>query len=145
MRLNFLCAALAIICSSSAQAGAVQVLITNVIPNGSNVLVALCRSALDPQECERTQTASATSESVTVTFEDVPPGRYAVAAYQDLDRTGVLRRGKIGLPLEPYGFSNGAGMTRRPKFEAAAFDVGEDGRRLTVTLRRVNQRQRGDE
>src|SRR5579875_1862524 len=93
---------------AAARAATVDVEIGNVAPGGGAVKVALCDSDLAPELCQRTLTAPADASSVKVSFAGVPPGRYAVAVYQDVDGTGVLRRGKLGIPLEPFGFSNGA-------------------------------------
>lgn len=124
----------------SARAATVEVQVSGVTPDRGNVQVALCSSALEPEQCQRRESAQATGASVRVAFADVPPGRYAIAVFQDLDGTGVLRRGKLGIPLEPYGFSNGAGLSRRPKFEAAAFNVGEGVRAVNVVLRQTTHR-----
>jgi uncharacterized protein (DUF2141 family) len=132
-------------CSSGAFAGTVEVDVVNVSPGAGDVKVALCDSDLEPDRCGRTTTAAAAAGSVRVAFPDVPPGRYAVAAYQDVDGTGALRRGKLGIPLEPFGFSNGAGLSRKPTFEAAAFAVSEGGRRISVSLRRPRRRAEGDQ
>jgi uncharacterized protein (DUF2141 family) len=126
--------------ASAAQAGTLEVDISNVAPGAGDVKVALCQTALEIDRCQRTQSTAASAATVRVAFTDVPPGRYAVAAFQDVDGTGELRRGKLGIPLEPYGFSNGAGGARRPNFEAAAFDLGAEGRRIGVTLRRPKRR-----
>jgi uncharacterized protein (DUF2141 family) len=122
--------------ASTARAGTVEVEVGNVTPGAGDVKIALCDSALDPSQCQRTQSVSASAGSVSASFPDVPPGRYAVAAFQDVDGTGVLRRGKLGIPLEPFGFSNGAGLARRPSFEAAAFEVGDGGKRVAIALRK---------
>ena len=122
--------------ATSGQAATVEVEIANVAPGAGDVKVALCDSALEPERCQRTLSVSASGASVRADFENVPPGRYAVAAFQDSDGTGVLRRGKLGIPLEPFGFSNGAGTVRRPSFDQAAFEVGPTGRRVGVNLRR---------
>jgi uncharacterized protein (DUF2141 family) len=129
----------------AALAGTVEVDVVNVSPGAGDVKVALCDSELELERCQRTTTAFASASSVRVAFPDVPPGRYAVAVYQDVDGTGVLRRGKLGIPLEPFGFSNGAGLSRKPKFDAAAFAVGESGRRISVSLRRPKRRADGDQ
>lgn len=45
----------------------------------------------------------------------------AVAVFQDLDGNGVLTKNAVGIPSEPYGFSNDArGLFGPPTFEAAA-------------------------
>lgn len=38
----------------------------------------------------------------------------AVAAYQDLDNNGTLTRGRAGIPVEPFAFSNNASSRRGP-------------------------------
>lgn len=131
--------------AASAQAATVEVQISGVSPGQGPVQVALCASALEPELCQNRQTVAANAASVRVAFADVAPGRYAVAAFQDVDGTGVLRRGKLGIPLEPYGFSNGAGLSRRPKFEAAAFNVPESGLAVSVALRPIHHRSGPEE
>ncbi|MGI9390107.1 MAG: DUF2141 domain-containing protein [Boseongicola sp.] len=57
---------------------------------------------------------------------DVPPGRYALIAHHDTDSNNELDRPYFTLPLEPYGYSNGAWTSiGLPDWEEVAFDVGE--------------------
>jgi uncharacterized protein (DUF2141 family) len=63
------------------------------------------------------------------------PGKYAVKLFHDLDGTGTLTRNFLGIPKEPYAFSNNA--TARmgpPDFAAAAFDVNAGGAKEEVHL-----------
>jgi uncharacterized protein (DUF2141 family) len=62
---------------------------------------------------------------VSIEFEDVPPGRYALAVIHDLDGDERLARGIFGVPAEPVAFSRGArvGMFGPPSFATAAFEV----------------------
>lgn len=145
MRTFLLVFAAALATPGMARAGAVQVDVGNVTPGAGDVKVALCRSELVPETCERNTTLPASGAAVRAEFADVEPGRYAVAVYQDIDHTGQLRRGKLGIPLEPYAFSNGAGLTHMPKFEAAAFEVGPGLRRIGVSLRRPRRRDGADQ
>jgi uncharacterized protein (DUF2141 family) len=126
--------------SSAAGAATVEVEVSGVAPGHGAVLIALCASALDPERCQQTQSVAAAGSSVHAAFADLAPGRYAIAAFQDEDGTGVLRRGKLGIPLEPFGFSNGAGLARKPKFDAAAFEVSEGVHSVSVRLRQFNHR-----
>ena len=48
------------------------------------------------------------SGQVDWTIEDVAAGEYAVAAFQDRNGDGELDRNFLGMPKEPYGFSNDA-------------------------------------
>jgi uncharacterized protein (DUF2141 family) len=64
------------------------------------------------------------------------PGRYAIKMFHDLDGTGKLARNFLGLPTEPYAFSNNAtGSMGPPDFSAAAFDVAADGAKQEVHMR----------
>ena len=58
-----------------------------------------------------------TSVSLTVPAKAV----VAVAVFQDLDGNGLLSKNAVGIPSEPYGFSNDArGLFGPPTFDAAA-------------------------
>jgi uncharacterized protein (DUF2141 family) len=73
---------------------------------------------------------------VEVVFRDLPPGRYAVSAYQDENGNLELDRGLFGIPKEPYGFSRDArGTAGPPEFRDARFDLGDEGMRIRIKLR----------
>jgi len=56
--------------------------------------------------------------------QSVPYGEYAVAVFQDENRDGKLNRNFLGIPREPYGFSNNARGSFGPaKWEDAKFVV----------------------
>ena len=62
---------------------------------------------------------------------EVAPGTYAAAAVHDKDANGELNKNFLGMPREPYGFSNDArGRTGPPSFRDASFEVRDGpGRR----------------
>lgn len=65
----------------------------------------------------------------------MPPGRYAVAVYHDRDNSGKLETGAFGIPKEPVGFSNNPTfLFGPPSFDAAAIQLGDTARRLTIEL-----------
>jgi uncharacterized protein (DUF2141 family) len=65
---------------------------------------------------------------ITLHFKDLPPGRYAAVAFQDVNGNGKLDKNLLGIPREPYGFSNGArGSAGPPKFSEAAITLDPDG------------------
>lgn len=56
----------------------------------------------------------------------LPPSRFAVAVYQDLNNDGRLNKSSFGLPAEPYGFSNSArGQFGPPAFQDAMLELGQ--------------------
>jgi uncharacterized protein (DUF2141 family) len=72
---------------------------------------------------------------LTVHFRDLPPGKYAAVAFQDFNGNGKLDKNFLGIPKEPYGFSNGArGSTGPPTFTAASFALDSNAA-TTITLK----------
>ena len=66
-------------------------------------------------------------------FEDIPPGRYALAVIHDENMNGKLDTNVVGIPKEGYGFSNDArGLIGAPSFSAASFSY--DGQDLDLTI-----------
>ena len=47
-----------------------------------------------------------TGKEVVVVFENVKAGEYAISTYHDVDNNKELNTGFMGIPKEPYGFSN---------------------------------------
>ena len=65
----------------------------------------------------------------------IPPGRYAVAVYHDRDNSGKLETGAFGIPKESVRFSNNPTfLFGPPSFDAAAIQLGDTARRLTIKL-----------
>lgn len=68
-------------------------------------------------------------------FKDLAPGPYAVAVYHDENANGSFDQGFLGLPLEDYGFSNGApAFLGPPSFDQAKVSVPEKGIRITIDV-----------
>jgi uncharacterized protein (DUF2141 family) len=63
------------------------------------------------------------------------PGVYALAVYHDRNSNGKLDSNMLGIPLEPYGFSNNArGVLGPPSFGEACFHVAGSNTRIEVRL-----------
>ena len=75
--------------------------------------------------------------SVTLTFKDVKPGRYAIALLHDENGNGKADRAAMMIPKEGFGFSRDAKVRfGPPKFGEAAFDVAPGAReKLTIRMR----------
>jgi uncharacterized protein (DUF2141 family) len=77
----------------------------------------------------------AAGENLIVTMPDLPPGKYAVAAYVDNNKNGKHDKNFMGVPKEDYGFSNDArGMLGPPDFSAAEFELGEASVSKSINL-----------
>ena len=134
------CLALCLI-AGAARAATVEVTVDGIEPVPSTLYVALCQGGLSEAECRIGQDAPVRSTSQRVVFEDVAPGTYAVAAFQDQNGDRRLDRTGLGLPTEPYGFSGPPERTARPDFASAQIAVREPGSALRVRLIRALPRR----
>jgi uncharacterized protein (DUF2141 family) len=64
--------------------------------------------------------AESVNGKFTVVLKDLPEGPLAISLFQDANANGRLDMNAMGIPTEPYGFSNNAsGSFGPPKFEQA--------------------------
>jgi uncharacterized protein (DUF2141 family) len=72
----------------------------------------------------RTWTLPADGGDFSVTVAGLPPGDYALKSFHDLDGNGKMNFNPLGMPMEPYAFSNNArGLFGPPAWRAAVFHV----------------------
>ncbi len=72
---------------------------------------------------------------LSLTLGNLPPGRYAVAAFHDENGDGRLDANLLGIPTEGHGFSKDAvGMMGPPSFADAALAVEGDRGELPIRL-----------
>lgn len=75
-------------------------------------------------------------DSSELRLRDMPPGRYAVQLFQDLDGDGMLALSPRGVPREPVGFSNNPSLLRgKPQPPQCLFEHGDGDTLITVKLR----------
>jgi uncharacterized protein (DUF2141 family) len=127
--------------AAPASAATVEVTVDGIEPLPSTLYVALCQGGLSEAECRAGQEAPVTGTSQRMVFEDVAPGAYAVAAFQDQNGNRRLDRTGLGLPVEPYGFSGPSERTARPDFARARITVREPGLSVRVRLTRALPRR----
>lgn len=73
---------------------------------------------------------------ITVTFDKVPPGKYAISAFLDENSDKDLNLSFIGKPTEKYGFSNNIRPAMRPAFfSEAAFEVDGKNGEMEIELK----------
>ncbi len=78
--------------------------------------------------------ADAAMESAVV-FGNLKPGRYAAAAFHDENDNGRLDKNFLGMPTEPYWFSNNAeGFLGPPNFDEAAMALSDGDRAIRIAL-----------
>ncbi len=125
--------------STQGQTGTVVLTITNLEPNKGEL-----RAAIYPENgflegkghLEDHVIEMGDETSMTVTFENVSYGTYALASYQDLDTSHKLSQNRIGIPNEPYGFSGKPGSKwRKPRFSEVAFELDQPKMEFTIELK----------
>ena len=105
---------------------------------GGSLRAALCpsESEFDTEKGCVFLAMDAIGKYVPLTFENVAPGTYAVKIFQDVDGDGKMGTNALGIPTEPYGFSNNAmGNFGPPSFKEAAFEVGKEPLVIKLKLR----------
>jgi uncharacterized protein (DUF2141 family) len=122
-----------------ARAAQLDVHVTGVSNPRGHVRVELCtRQTFLTSSCPYTGAAPATVGDTVVQISEVPPGEYAIQAYDDDLDAGHVHQNILGIPREPVGFSNDAPLhVQGPSFSEAAFKVGAGAREVTLRLRKI--------
>jgi uncharacterized protein (DUF2141 family) len=114
----------------------VSVSVMGVETQRGNILVALYDEASWGETAVALGRAPVTGEVVAVEVRAPGTGRYAVRLFHDIDGDNELDANLLGIPTEPFGFSNDAPLRfGPPAFADAAFDVSAEGARQSITLR----------
>ncbi|MBV9549954.1 MAG: DUF2141 domain-containing protein [Alphaproteobacteria bacterium] len=122
----FLCAAI-LAPAAPAVAANLTIRVDNVSPAGGILRLGLYDQASYPND-EAKPIASADVPAVAgetvVTLRNIPPGTYAIQAFQDVNSNDKMDTSWVGLPLEPFGFSRDAvPFLSKPSFDEVKFTV----------------------
>lgn len=128
--------ALAIAAAPAAKADTLNIDVTNIKSATGKVFVALFdANGFAANKSLRGAVAEVTGDTMRVSFEGVVPGTYGVKVYHDVNGNGKLDRNLIGIPSEPYGFSNDApARMGPPRWADAAFECTDGAAVQTITL-----------
>lgn len=75
------------------------------------------------------------ANNMEFSFTGLGKGTYAVSIYQDENDNGKLDANFMGIPSEPYAFSNNAkGMFGPPSFEDCQFEIKEGAQEIVISL-----------
>ncbi|HTE32532.1 MAG TPA: DUF2141 domain-containing protein [Chryseolinea sp.] len=78
----------------------------------------------------------ASKGTVTVVFENVKKGSYAISIIHDENENGILDANKLGIPKEGFAFSNNAsGTLGPPSFEKARIEIGDEPIKQALVLK----------
>lgn len=123
----------------AAFAATLTVTITGVHSNTGDVYVALFNRAKnfpDGDYSLQHLKVKASTKPIVVSFNNLPPGTYAVGCYHDEDKLGHFKTNWFGYPLDGYALSNGIrAVVSRPTFAEAAFPVGNPATSVALHVR----------
>jgi uncharacterized protein (DUF2141 family) len=90
----------------------------------------------DGDYSDRHTKVKASTGVITIVFDDLKPGLYAVGAYHDENANGKFDTNFIGYPAEGYALSNGIrAIISRPRFVDAAFTVPEGDKEVSLHIK----------
>ncbi len=76
-------------------------------------------------------------KTLEVQLGRLPYGSYAIAVFQDLNGNGELDKNTLGIPAEPYAFSNNPRAKWRPAtFRETRFELRQPQLSLDIELKR---------
>lgn len=105
---------------------------------GGQVMLMLCADSIsyEAEEGCQLQKADAVGPVVRLKFAGLKPGTYALRAVHDINANGDIDVNKLGLPTEPFAFSNDAmGRMGPPSFKEASFVVRPGANTISVKMR----------
>jgi uncharacterized protein (DUF2141 family) len=139
-RVLFLATAAALVLvAGPAAAGRIIVTIDGLHSAQGNVFVGLYASPakfLNGNQSDAQKKVRASTAPITVTFDNLRPGTYAVGAFHDENANDHLDTNFLGLPIEGYALSNGVrAVIAKPTFQQAAFTVGAGDKPVALHIR----------
>jgi uncharacterized protein (DUF2141 family) len=76
-----------------------------------------------------------TATEMRVSLGTLPYGEYAIALVHDKNANKMLDKNLLGIPKEPFGFSNNRSILRGiPNFKDAAFTFSEERKEAKIRL-----------
>jgi uncharacterized protein (DUF2141 family) len=114
----------------------VTVIVENVENSSGNVNVAICDKDLSREGCPYVHEIRAQQGFVETEFKDIPPGRYAVVGYHDVNGNDTFDK-MLGIPREPYALSGQAAEKMVPTFADAALPIKTGENAVIIRLKRL--------
>ncbi|MGZ8876304.1 MAG: DUF2141 domain-containing protein [Halobacteriota archaeon] len=97
---------------------------------------AKCVSCLaDPSRFAAVALRATAAMRSSVVITNLDPGQYAITPFHDENGNGKLDRNALGVPTEPYGFSNNVqSFFGPPAFKKAVMQVSADDEAVRIFL-----------
>jgi uncharacterized protein (DUF2141 family) len=107
------------------QNASVEVIVKNIRAPKGSIRIGLFTNQKDFMKTPvQGRVVKAIGTEVTVVFEDLPAGDYAISVIHDENENGELDSNKMGIPKEGFAFGNNAmGSFGPPAFEKAKISL----------------------
>jgi uncharacterized protein (DUF2141 family) len=113
-----------------------SVIIDGIDKVQGNIFVAAYDSANFLKTPVYGQIKTVDSTTVTVVFDSIPTGSYAISVFHDENGNNALDRGTYGIPAEKTGFSNNiVARMGPPRFSDCMIKVEDAETSVYITLR----------
>lgn len=116
--------------SFAAQADNLSITVTNIAETKGQLMLSVVAGEAGFKDQEPPVAAfilPAITGSVTVSTDALGAGEYGIRMFHDENGNGEMDANMVGIPKEPYGFSNSAkGSFGPPKWEAVKFTINGD-------------------
>jgi uncharacterized protein (DUF2141 family) len=129
---GMLCISVCALCQTK-----LQVTVTHIVGQKGDIIVGVFDSDENflKKPIDR-KMMKASGDSITVVFENLKPGKYAVSVIHDENKNKDLDKNKLGIPKEGFGFSNNVlGSMGPPTFERAQFNLSPDQKDLDIDIK----------
>jgi uncharacterized protein (DUF2141 family) len=101
--------------------------VENVLPTGGILRLGLYDAARYPDDDSKPIASAdvpAVAGETVITLHAIPPGVYAIQTFQDVNANDKMDTSWVGLPLEPFGFSQDAKpFLSKPSFDDVKFTL----------------------
>jgi uncharacterized protein (DUF2141 family) len=121
----------------AAGSATLTVKVSHVSPKGGEISLALYTAANydDDDHPTLSRDVPADPAGTTIVIDGLKPGVYAIKMMQDINENGKFDTSWLGLPLEPYGFSNNAKpFLSAPSFDRTSFTVAPGDNTIAIRL-----------
>lgn len=120
-----------------AQSASLEISVINIKSDKGTIRVGLFVTEEDfLKKAVKGKVVKASTGGITVTFDNLAPGEYALSVIHDSNENGELDTNMFGIPKEGFAFGNNSmGTFGPPKFNEAIVVIGNQAIRQEIKLR----------
>ena len=121
-----------------------EVKIDNIKNDNGDILIGLYDDGHNfPRKTTDGKIVKASKDGVTVSFQDLKAGPYAISVLHDENSNKDMDQSKIGIPKEGFGFSNNAKSSfGPPSFDKAKIFLHSKDTLISIDLRYLGSKKR---